>query len=310
MVENLVIFDTKAIQFVIADAALSKKIHTPHQLQQYTHLNVLYLLSGAWLHDKTPCRYIFVNDSKPYWRHYELNDRYGVNYKGNRKKDSKRDMQATVTGSCLEEVLGSLGLLTLQFAEYKTFSGVDFQLGYEADDLAAFLVQTMVNRFNRIYLLTVDTDWLPLCYYKNVTWINLNSGSPRIRDKETGLAWFQKSSSVNTVEKRQYASRMTCIKDIWKFKAYYGDSSDNLRGNKKDQAVGKYDPYIDLFNPLPPYNLMENSKFKQLLTSKAPYLFTKLQTPIAIKQWQLQTKDTPPVAILPLSDTDKLPYSA
>jgi len=310
---NLVVVDTKALQFFVADVATkTHKIQDTNMFQQYTDLNLYYLLSGAWLHDKSETVYVFANDSKPYWRHYELNQRYGVNYKGNRNKQGQRDLDTTLVGSCLEQFLGQRGLLTLKYADFIAgVDGYDLQLGYEADDIASYIVQTQHKNYNNIYLLTVDTDWLPLTIYPNVIWLNMKTTAPRIRDAATALQTFQNTKyQINTTEKRQYASRMTSVLDIWKFKAYFGDSSDNIRGNKKDQCVGRYDSYIDLLNPLPSYNLTNHPLFNELVNNYTSNLFTTPKSPISNQEWQAMTKGSLPIAVPPLSLEDTTPYLA
>ena len=133
--------------------------------------------------------------------------------------------------------------------------------GYEADDLVAGVLHEYGSRYKNVFILTVDTDYLPFTDDPKVVWCNTGSHTPRVRTTHEALQWCQNASiNIDTVAKRAW--KWETPKQLWEFKAYFGDTSDNLRGDKKDKATGKYLPYIDLFNPHSDYCCWKESYFK------------------------------------------------
>lgn len=118
--------------------------------------------------------------------------------------------------------------------------------GYEADDLAALLVQ--VNRAyglgKHIYLCTRDKDWMGLIG-EDTTWLCCNTDTPRVRTLENWASCFKTPLMIPS--------------DIWTYKAATGDASDNLPncGGCPASAMALL-PVISLFDPPEEYDLTLN----------------------------------------------------
>jgi 5'-3' exonuclease len=123
---------------------------------------------------------------------------------------------------------------------------VHFDLGYEADDLAAGICQRYINSFDKIVFITDDSDWIPFVERSNCYWMGITAREPRIRTWDTCFDWVKISPMFNGSVKKK-AFQFFAPSDIWRFKQIYGDTSDNLPGNEDPEV---YKPYIDLFNPL------------------------------------------------------------
>ena len=228
--------------------------------------NLVWLASASWLgHElrKKVGNVVFVCDSKPYWRTAWLKDinnlvnikrrsikledirqqtienlsrpileqdveqllvaeeHLTINYKGNRRPPENRFRKIR---NIVYKYLKELGVNTL-FAE-----------GYEADDMAAALVQTNTDNGSPwdILLATVDTDWMGLIN-DSVTWCCMNNDAIPIRDT---------LDVCNSWAEVILKERLETWSDIWVIKSHQGDKSDSLPA-----SAGTLFPVISLLEP-------------------------------------------------------------
>jgi 5'-3' exonuclease len=161
-------------------------------------------------------------------------------------------------------------------------------VGYEADDIAAGLVKTLSPQYKHTYLLTDDSDWLPLTS-DHVTWCGIAGYKPRIRTPEVILDWVKQhdkfSGEKSTKAKKAFI--WESHKDIWKFKSIFGDKSDGIGGDKEDPT--KYSPYIDLFNPVSDFRIWEEDTFME----KVQYCLFKGRTTLPMTKIRDAAKNIP-----------------
>lgn len=123
---------------------------------------------------------------------------------------------------------------------------------YEADDLAASIVY--LNNLSKtprsIWTITVDSDWLGMVS-DNTKWFCLKGYEPRVRHN---------LAAVNVWAMRRLNKSFAQPKDLWSYKAAYGDKSDNLPKNSPIEV-------IDLFNPPEQYKLWLRAGLKETLES-------------------------------------------
>lgn len=276
--DTIVIVDTRAFQYEVSKQIVNsykKNTTIPKKaVEQHTNNALIYLLSGVWIEQIYPntIKFLFVCDTKPYWRHYELY-KIGVNYKGNRFRNPLYDEVLTFISTYTESFLHKNSINILQQGDFNK-EGV--LIGYEADDIAALAVKELSPHCKHLYTLTCDNDWLPFTSLGNVTWLGMPTvgfknklnqweTATRVRDCAGALDWFQTSSACNNTYKKR-AFIKDDITALWKFKAEFGDTSDNIRGNIKDQSPGKYDQYIDLWAPPEQYRLDEKMIVRPYIT--------------------------------------------
>lgn len=273
-IDNLVIVDTHAFQYYLVELLKSTNTSDRTSIERFTTNSLIYMLSGAWLNsiNKTPITFLWVSDLKPYWRHYELG-KLGVNYKGNRFKDSRRDETLAIINTTTQYFLKKNDINILQHGEYNK-EGV--LIGYEADDLAAIFIRDFGHTCKQVYTLTVDTDWLPFTHRKNVEWLGITTVermrrngtynyAPRIRNQETACKWWSQNTDANSSHTRALFPKDNIL-DLWRFKADFGDKSDNLRGNIKDQSPGRYNSVVDLWQPPSQYDLADKIIYNPYLS--------------------------------------------
>lgn len=225
--------------------------------EQYVKLNCMYMISGACLNtEHKERRYLWVGDSKPYWRYEELK-RFNIAYKG--KKSNKNYRYKTfipLINTYIESFLAKNNIYVM------------FIDGFEADDLAASYVKLFKEPTN---VITTDYDWLPLCDENHVRWLSMTNSYNRICDKQIALSVFRNDSKYNST-KEQRAYPKNSILDLWRFKAIFGDKSDNIPGDKSNPE--KFLPYIDLFTPHQNYDLKWqpgiDKLFKQYISKPLP----------------------------------------
>ena len=219
---------------------------------------MVWMMSLNWMgrHKPDPdnTNIILVMDTKVagrYWRHEYLerpavfekvwsNTRKKatpIAYKAGRKFPEK---SFTKLKKDMEKVAVSQGWQLLRVANY------------EADDLAAALVATnrslTVDQQSKIWLATIDSDWLGLVG-DDVTWMCFYGWSPRVRaDLKTLNIWAAKRLNKTFAEPKQ----------LWSYKAEYGDKSDNLPKNSPIEV-------IDLLNPPEEHQLWNKPQFQGIL---------------------------------------------
>jgi 5'-3' exonuclease len=236
------IVDTNNFAFYMASGVISQGIDN---VEDYVKMNAIYLLSGAFLNNEKQksAKYLFVGDSKPYWRYDKLKE-LGVIYKGKRGSgDERYSAVLPLILTCLEKCLAKQEI----YVYYKE--------GYEADDIAATFVSNCATLHTPINLITSDQDWIPLIGVNGLTtWNSTLITNNRIITASNCMSFFNNHKTYNG-SKAKKAFPKTSILDIWKFKATFGDSSDNIPSDKTGSM--KYLPFIDLMNPLPEYDLKQ-----------------------------------------------------
>lgn len=159
-----------------------------------------------------------------YWRNDYLKEVYGfAGYKGGRT-NSYQDILSNVKEYLVEacvKVGASMG-----------------NIGYEADDIAAYLVQALPPE-QRIVLATVDGDWLGLLEEGRSCWLGVSNCKLRYVSRIAEL-------QVKLGDKTPY----TTAEQVWTRKAIYGDPSDKLKAGSPLEV-------IHLFQPPPEYNLLK-----------------------------------------------------
>jgi 5'-3' exonuclease len=295
---NLLLIDTNAIAHCILQK-FERGDYNSFRLDDVIHVNMVYLLSGALIHDldQTPIHTIFAMDAKPYWREYALK-KIGVNYKGKRQSRPER---TNLLGRINESIKYTLHTKFKKpiFDLFSNHTVDGYTVGYEADDLAAGIILKNNTKYKNIYVLTDDTDWLPFTTYTNVTWLAVTHRKPRVRTHTEVLEWVKSSHTFTHTKER---SRFTISNplDIWRFKSYFGDTSDNLNGDKKDKTEGRYTPFIDLFNPHLPFLCWKEPDFDCCVEVAKG----KPQTPVT-KQTVLNLADSIPLIIDNFTPQDK-----
>jgi hypothetical protein len=232
-----------------------------HINQTVLTYNTQYLLSGAYL-ENLGVEYfdiVLVSDLKPYWRLHHLFTCHGVNYKESRGKDPLRNKEIVALREILQTYLVSKGILPVHMWCRQKIDGTS--VGYEADDIAAGMVRTYSPKYKHTYLLTDDSDWLPLTS-ETVTWCGIAGYQPRVRKPDIILDWVKQHDKFSGVKstKAKKAFVWESHKDIWKFKSIFGDTSDGISG---DKDVNKYLPYIDLENPISEFRVWDEATFQQ-----------------------------------------------
>lgn len=241
--------------------------HNDPQLESALRANLTWLMSGAWLGSELrPLMrsMVFVKDVKPYWRVEWLADIANtINLPRKTKAKAALAEQVkellaldTKTEEQLEQLDSGIDKLNVKYKAGRSLPAYKFtkikklvyqyldQLeanqmgssGYEADDMAAAIVQNNTDRGNpyNILLLTVDTDWLGLVN-PSVTWCCMSGFFPTVRDS---------LEVVNSWTLARLKCTLTTWREIWDVKGDKGDASDNLPASD-----GQLLPVIDLLNP-------------------------------------------------------------
>jgi 5'-3' exonuclease len=129
--------------------------------------------------------------------------------------------------------------------------------GYEADDIASTVSQISEGTTN---LITSDFDWIPLVNRKGITWSNTRVAKVRSLHHGNALYFIKNHKSHNsTIAQKEFTASMKDVADLWRWKARFGDSSDNIPADK--ECSGKFLPFIDLHNPPSEYNLLKQEDF-------------------------------------------------
>lgn len=218
---------------------------TPKQqltVRQYVEASVDYVGSLVWLApnvvEVAPV-IIWAADSKPYWRK-SLYPAYkeGRPPKHNLFFDIEKAFRAKST--------------------LRKFPG------YEADDLAALIVQVWASSNPKVlgdlFLCTVDTDWIGLVRYsegRQCRVLDTTGYAPRVRSVAIFEDWLERRlrKESRAVNLRMQPWRDLGFKpaDIWTWKSIAGDRSDNL-------APGSDLSLISLLEPPDKFNLYLKSE--------------------------------------------------
>jgi 5'-3' exonuclease len=241
------IIDTNNFSYHIAFAAHTAGLLKSPELQNYTILNAAHLITGGFYNnaDAKEARYLFAGDSKPYWRYAELK-KLGVIYKGKRGsgKVAYSEFIPLIT-TYLESFLAKNGIYVM------------YRDGYEADDIASAVSQISEGDTN---LITSDFDWIPLANQQGITWCNTRVAKVRSLHSGNALDFIKNHKAHNsTIAQKEFTASMKDVADLWRWKARFGDSSDNIPADK--ECSNKFLPFIDLHNPPHEYNLLEQKDF-------------------------------------------------
>lgn len=139
-------------------------------------------------------------------------------YKANRDKHS-----------CVKEVIKSTTGDVISMAKVLPSIYTCYDSSYEADDCVASITQTISslcsnNKVNKsVYIMSSDKDMYQLVRDRDYARIGI------IRKLISGKSWKSKSDIVNESVVRDTFNGVS-PKDLVKFRAIVGDSSDNLRG--------------------------------------------------------------------------------
>jgi 5'-3' exonuclease len=241
------IVDTSNFAYHIAFAAHSAGLLNSPELQNYTILNAAHLITGGFYNDPyvKEANYLFAYDSKPYWRYAELK-KLGVIYKGKR-------------GSGKVAYSESIPLITTYLESFLAKNGiyVMYRDGYEADDIASAVSQISEEDTN---LITSDFDWIPLANRQGISWSSTRVAKVRSLHSGNALDFIKNHKAHNsTITQKEFTADMWCVSDLWRWKARFGDNSDNIPADK--EGSGKFLPFIDLHNPPREYNLRHQKDF-------------------------------------------------
>jgi 5'-3' exonuclease len=241
------IIDTSNFAYHIAFAAHNAGLLNSPELQNYTKVNIAHLITGGFYNnpDMREAKYLFAGDSKPYWRYAELK-KLGVVYKGKR-------------GSGKVAYSESIPLITTYLESFLAKNGiyVMYRDGYEADDIASAISQISEGSIN---LATSDFDWLPLANRQGISWSNTRVAKVRSLHNGNALDFIKNHKAHNSnIAQREFTASMKDVSDLWRWKARFGDSSDNIPADK--ECSDKFLPFIDLHNPPGEYSLLHQKDF-------------------------------------------------
>lgn len=250
MERKVLVIDAMAIVHCCV-AELSQLAHPP-DLEMYVAAQLEWLGSGLWWDGFSgiPPSLVWCWDSKPYWRNsYLLRDDVWSKITPHKRKKPQPPAPIHYKGgrSIPPSILATVRVAIKKVIEKKCQHSLKEwcgDYGYEADDLAALVVQ--VNRMSEkpreICLLTRDKDWLGLLG-PEVTWLNPNYDHPRVRTLANYAYTFKQPFQQPT--------------DIWVYKSNTGDTSDNLPNCCYEAtSAAALLPVIDLFNPPDEYKLL------------------------------------------------------
>jgi hypothetical protein len=292
----LIIFDTSVILHQIVDLSRDKTgqiiNHLTHsqlyeRIQQGVNLyNSLFFLPGI---DQRQCDILWVGDStEGYWRRPWFNNWLDENPAVVEKL--KEGFVEDITGEFVPISPTSrrknlrIGYkASRDSCPYgknakklinKISKAVVFP-GYEADDVAAAATQVFPGK--RIFLCTIDTDWLQLVDDR-ISWICMKGFSPQYRDVTGGMDWFIKAIEKDTKAAQEHMfdeADPLSLRHIVKWKMFSGDTSDNLpKGSPRE--------VIDLLSPPFKHRLWQDSNNRRqiresLVKGRSPKVCLKLQ---------------------------------
>lgn len=224
--ERITVLDTSCIVYLVESALAGVDETNQDAVIDYTFR---LMLSNYNTLDNHFVAAIDLKIDRGYWRNQLVKELTGSTYKGARVKKSNRWYQV------FDRLLQNFNMMGIPVVGFPS---------YEADDVAALLVKTCINRSNPVAvdLFTVDTDWMGLISEEHqVRWLNMVSWTPRLRDT---------LEVVNEWCLRRLKETVNHPSQIWQVKSVQGDKSDNL---PPGTPIG----LIDLLNPCTGYDLYE-----------------------------------------------------
>lgn len=243
--KTLVVVDTHIFAHII-DYRLADKQDASfvrYFSRAYTH----FLAAGLWLpegYDRNNHSVVFCGDVKPYWRN-EYFSKVGVFYKQNRNNSAGKTARVEAIVTEMARSVVELGGQILRKYD-------DSGYGFEADDWAGSICR-LKDEDTRIMLLTSDIDWLGLTHIPNVHWLNSISSKGvhgRVTNAQNFCEWFNSREDHQCALRKGF--RVKDPSDIYRFKALYGDKSDNIPPFKDASKV------IGLISLLEPTSRLED----------------------------------------------------
>lgn len=232
----------------------------------YLEYNLMSMLQGCLIQQLLPLnstvQTIIVEDAFPYWRHGLLWELYKVTYKGNRTAQPQRQELVEGLRGKMQDIFKLWGINTLKLQASTIIANKIY--GYEADDCIAGIIREIGGMYDGVFTLTVDSDYLPFTADPKVTWCCTGHHEPRIRNFDEALHWC-KNAAQNRTPKYKLSYEWKSPAQLWDFKAQFGDSSDNINGNRKDKVIGRYEPFVDLFNPHSDFKCWNEHQFNRIL---------------------------------------------
>lgn len=250
----LVVFDTSCVMHKTIDLTRNKQGQIVTKLTNGDRdarikagialYNTLFWFKGA-----NPANYdvIWVGDDKtePYWRRLAVSNWLAGLDPMDKIFTKRKGARLGYKGS-----RASCPYQTWVSRQMNRYSACLTVPGYEADDIIAGIVKTVLDR--DIIIMTVDSDLIQLVD-ERVSWCCLTGFNPSFRDVEGSQKWFANKLSKES-KKTQAAIDPTNLRDIVKWKSLVGDISDNL-------PAGTPEYIIDLFNPPEGHRLWEEDYF-------------------------------------------------
>lgn len=237
--KRLVLIDTYVVLYNIVHRAIEAYGEIPDGFLMYGEAALEWVNSLAWFPGlaKREAVAMWVVDRAPYWR-----SDYHPDYK------AARIPKPPIFDGLRER-----------------FWEMDFRVlhrpGYEADDVAASIVQLWRDRrldVDQIFLATCDSDWQGLVCQPDVFWVDVAGYTPRVRQRAEIYNWlcskWKRQSSYLRGEWRIPDPALFQSRDIWEWKRATGDTSDNLPPRSPLYL-------IDLFAPPPRFRLWEDAGF-------------------------------------------------
>lgn len=181
---------------------------------------------------------VWLIDSKPYWK-----SMYEPEYKSHRRRPLIQNENALYLNTIKSK------------ASHLAFDQ------FEADDIAGAIARLPLDQYDRVFFLTVDSDWLGLLDKEGKRYcINPCGNSARVKNAWSAFQWYtskyQKESEKRKKESPYRFKRWSNFvpSEIFLYKTAFGDVSDNL-------PQGTCRGLIDLLNPVTDYDLLNYPEY-------------------------------------------------
>lgn len=231
---NLILYDTSVIAhqisygFIVHNGSFEKIHDRAEEVKVIGEVAAKAMSNLCWLPplENQRNKILWLLDVKPYWRTSIFPE-----YKAQRRKHKT---QAAANTSQLKAFCNQLVLEGMSRCEDFVSYGVP---GYEADDLAGFIVKEFQAspkaKIKKIYLCTIDSDWQGLISpEKDVIFIDVRSHEPRVRGRVEAYSWLSSKWNQQSKKRQKWWSMPSFqdfqARDIWTWKSVVGDRSDNL----------------------------------------------------------------------------------
>lgn len=243
---KLTLFDTNCLAHKAVRIAAKHNLDADSQ-QLYYSAVLMWADSLGFvpkLRDRTDLTSCWLTDAKPYWR-----STYKPDYKGVRDRTEETIQSLDLFHQCFD----LLDLPVLKIPQY------------EADDIAGAIVKlwqavpVFERKFDKLFLVTLDSDWQGLVVDDSVAWLNMLTHEPRVRRRAECYQWLVKDyNKASKHKKKRYelpGFAEFSSTDIWEWKGSSGDKSDNIAPEEGHWLT-------DLFNQPDRWNLAHHSQFQ------------------------------------------------